>query len=216
MLIGYARVSTEDQDPALQISALKEFGCERIYTDHASGKSLKRPEWKKCRMDLRKGDTLVIWKVDRLARSLHDLISVSLSLEEEGIDLVILTQKVDTRSAMGKAMFHMMGVMAELERSLISDRTKAGMSESASRGTIMGGKFKITPALWKRLQELIAQHRDEKGKDPSAYWLEQKIGKKVTQATIKNHRDVIFAGGEYPQAWRERNEQAERRSKAKK
>jgi DNA invertase Pin-like site-specific DNA recombinase len=126
MKIGYARVSTEDQNPDLQLTALKAAECERIFTDTATGANVKRPELAKCLKALNKWDTLAVWKLDRLGRSLHDLINLLDDLKSRGVAFQSVTEAIDTTTPTGRAMWQMVGILAELERSLIQGRTKAG------------------------------------------------------------------------------------------
>lgn len=215
MLIGYARVSTEDQDPALQIAELEAFGCDRIYVDHASGKNLKRPEWQICRRDLREGDTLVVWKLDRLARSVLDLHDIARQFEQEGIQLVVLTQNIDTRTASGRFLFTILGAVAEMERELISERTKAGMAQRKAAGVIMGRRPVIQPKTWEAAQEEIADLR-EKGEQISKYELKRRMDKRGFKHAIQtwgNALKVLMSQTEYPKAWAEKNAQAKRLAK---
>ena len=214
MLIGYARVSTEDQDPGLQIFALEEAGCERIYIDKKSGKDMQRPEWKQCKLDLREGDTLVVWKLDRLARSVVDLIKTANDLHEQGIELVILTQNIDTRTPSGRFVFTIFGAFAEMERELISERTKAGMAQRRAEGSMQGGLHGITPEIWEVATRIIAEYR-ERGDRVSDYRLvklvKEEIGDTVSFATYSKWRDTLEQGGEYPPEWIERRRQYEER-----
>lgn len=148
MLIGYARVSTQDQSPALQIDALEAAGCERIFMEKASGAQRDRPELKAA-LDYIRGDVsdvLVVWKLDRLARSLSQLIDTADLLEKRRIGLRSLTEAIDTTSAGGRLVFHVFGAMAEFERSIIHERTKAGLEAARARGRT-GGR---PPALTKK------------------------------------------------------------------
>lgn len=144
MKIGYARVSTGEQNPALQLDALGGAGCERIFTDKASGASSKRSELEKCLKALGAGDTLIVWKLDRLGRSLHDLIGLLDGLKARGVAFQSLTEAIDTTTPTGRAMWQMVGILAELERSLIQERTKAGREAARARGVKMGRKVKLT------------------------------------------------------------------------
>jgi DNA invertase Pin-like site-specific DNA recombinase len=144
MLIGYARVSTLDQDPALQTDALKAAGCERIFSEHVSSAKAARPELAKVLDLLRAGDVLVIWRLDRLARSLKQLIETVEALQAQGVELRSLTEQIDTTSAGGRLVFHLFGAMAEFERSLIQERTRAGLSAARARGRVGGRKPKMT------------------------------------------------------------------------
>jgi DNA invertase Pin-like site-specific DNA recombinase len=134
MLVGYARVSTQDQNPALQLDALKAAGCEKMFVEKASGAQRDRPELSAALDYLRAGDSLVVWKLDRLARSLKQLIETVELLESRSIGLRSLTEAIDTTTAGGKLIFHVFGALAEFERSIIRERTKAGLDAARARG----------------------------------------------------------------------------------
>lgn len=139
MRIGYARVSTLDQNPDLQLERLRAAGCERTITEKASGARADRPELMRLLRDiLRDGDTLVVWKLDRLARSLKQLIETAEDLKGRGIGLVSLTDAIDTASPGGMLVFHMLGAIAEFERALIQERTAAGLAEARRKGRVGG------------------------------------------------------------------------------
>jgi DNA invertase Pin-like site-specific DNA recombinase len=146
MRIGYARVSTLDQNPELQIQKLKEAGCEKVIEERASGAKLDRPELNRLLNDiLREGDTLVVWKLDRLARSLKQLIETAEMLKGRGIGLVSITDAIDTSSPGGMLVFHMLGAISEFERELIRERTRAGLVEAKRQGKV-GGRPKAMSA----------------------------------------------------------------------
>lgn len=134
--VGYARVSTDDQNLDLQIDALTRFGVDRenIHTDTATGANTDRPGFLAMWKDLRAGDTLVIWKLDRLGRNLSQLIRTAEKIKEKGAQLRVLTEAIDTTTPMGMFMFHIMGAFAELERRMIVERTKAGQAAARERG----------------------------------------------------------------------------------
>lgn len=140
-LVGYARVSTHEQNLDLQVDALKGAGCNLIYTEQASGKSAKkidRPELDHCLRALRPGDTLVVWRLDRLGRNLHDLISIINTMESKGIGFRSLTEAIDATGPTGKLILHMFAALAEFERALIRERTLAGLAAARSRGRLGG------------------------------------------------------------------------------
>ena len=142
---GYARVSTDDQTPALQLAALKNSGCKTIFKDAGlSGATTKRPALLCCLKKLDHGDTLIVWKLDRLGRSLRDLIAMLDDLKQRGVKFRSLTEAIDTDTATGRAMWQMIGVLAELERSLIAERTRAGVKDAKRRGVKFGRKRKLT------------------------------------------------------------------------
>ena len=146
MLIGYARVSTDEQSPDLQFDALNRAGCHRIFTDSASGATMSRPALDEAIRALRPGDTLVTWKLDRLGRSLSHLISIVTQLESRGIVFRSLSESIDTQTASGRLLFHVMGALAEFERALISERTRAGMAAARARGRSIGRPPKLRRA----------------------------------------------------------------------
>lgn len=141
MLIGYARVSTDDQNLDLQQDALKKAGCERIYEDRLTGAKADRPGLKRTLEDARKGDTIVVWRLDRLSRSLKDLIEIVALLEAKGTGLKSLQESIDTTVSSGKLVFHIFGALAEFERNLIRERTQAGLVAARARGR-KGGRPK--------------------------------------------------------------------------
>ncbi|MEM7676154.1 MAG: recombinase family protein [Myxococcota bacterium] len=138
MIYGYARVSTTDQNPDLQLDALKAAGCERVFVDKASGASAKRPELNKLMGTVKAGDQVTVWKLDRFARSLSDMLRLANDLGEREVDLVSLNDPVDTTSAMGRFIFQLTGAFAELERSMIQERTNAGLASARARGVRVG------------------------------------------------------------------------------
>jgi DNA invertase Pin-like site-specific DNA recombinase len=144
VLIGYCRVSTSDQNLSLQKDELKKFGCSKIYEDVASGSKSERVGLEAAIDFAREGDTLVIWKLDRLGRSLRDLIEIVNRLEQNGVSFVCITQNIDTRTPGGKLFFHIFGALAEYERDLIRERTKAGLTAARARGRKGGRKPAMT------------------------------------------------------------------------
>jgi DNA invertase Pin-like site-specific DNA recombinase len=162
MKIGYARVSTTDQNPALQLAALKRERCKRIFTDKASGTLRKRPELDKCLKSLKPEDVLIVWKLDRLGRTLRDLITLLDELKGQGVRFKSLTESIDTDTPTGRAMWQMVGVLAELEKSLIRERTKAGREAAQRRGVKMGRKPKLSPHQVAHARKLV-----ESGESPA-------------------------------------------------
>ena len=144
--IGYARVSTADQDLAPQLDVLRAKGCRPIYSEHASGKHADRPELAQAMKALRAGDTLVVWRLDRLGRSLPDLIATVNELASRGIAFESVTEAIDTTTASGKLVFNIFASLADFERHLIGERTRAGLAAGRARGR-MGGR---PPALTSR------------------------------------------------------------------
>ena len=163
MTFGYARVSTAGQDEALQLDALEQAGCERVFTDHASGATSSRPALDELLGMVRRGDTLVIWRLDRLGRSLRHLLEVVGDLEQRGVALRSLTETIDTSSPAGRLVFHTFGALAEFERDLIRERTKAGLAAARARGRV-GGR----PSVWTEGKLEQALRMLEDGKSVSA------------------------------------------------
>ncbi|MCG7952682.1 MAG: recombinase family protein [Candidatus Thiodiazotropha endolucinida] len=156
MLIGYARVSTQDQNPDLQLDALHNAGCEQVFVEKITGTGKKaRPEWEACKQVLRKKDTLVVWRLDRLGRSLKDLVEIMQGLEDRGIGFRSLTESIDTGSAGGKLIFHIFGALAEFEHSLIRERAIAGIAAARARGRKGGRKPKMSKADVKKAAAML-------------------------------------------------------------
>ena len=144
-LIGYARVSTDDQDASLQEDALEKAGCIRTYTDHASGSKASRPELDRMLDQLRAGDVVVVWRLDRLGRSLTNLIELAKRLADMGVGFRSLSESIDTTTANGRLFFSIMGALAEFERDLIRERTHAGLAAARARGRV-GGRPSVMDA----------------------------------------------------------------------
>ncbi len=139
MKIGYARVSTQDQDTALQLDALNQHGCERIYQEKASGASRRgRVELEKCLASLQSGDVLIVYKIDRIARSLFDLLAILRQLETAGATIKSITEPLDTTNSMGVFVVQILGAVAQLERSMIRERSIAGQKAARDRGRVPG------------------------------------------------------------------------------
>jgi Enterobacteriaceae phage serine recombinase len=162
MKYGYARVSTDDQNPAMQLAALKQAGCKTVFKDEVTGAHVNRPALARCLKTLQPGDTLIVWKLDRLGRSLRDLIHMLDDFKRQGIKFKSLTEAIDTETPTGRAMWQMIGVLAELERSLITERTRAGVKAAQRRGVKFGRKAKLTPDRLAHACKLIDQ-----GKSPT-------------------------------------------------
>lgn len=158
MLIGYARVSTLEQNVHPQIDQLKNAGCERIFRDKASGAKTERPGLKEALDFLREGDSLVVWRLDRLGRSLKHLLETVSMLEERGIGFRSLQESIDTTTSGGRLIFHIFGALAEFERNLIRERTMAGLRAARARGRVGGRPRKLDA----KKTELAYQLYDEK------------------------------------------------------
>ncbi|WP_067975909.1 recombinase family protein [Mycolicibacter icosiumassiliensis] len=163
MLIGYARVSTADQSPDLQLDALAAAGAVKVYTDRGvSGALSHRLELDRCLEHLRAGDTLVVWRLDRLARSLRNLLELVESLSQRGIHLRSLTESIDTGSASGRLVLSVFGALAEFERSLVVERTQAGLAAAKARGTRLGRRPSLSDSQLDQARTLVAAgHRVE-------------------------------------------------------
>ena len=176
MNIGYVRVSTDDQKLDLQKDALVDAGCDKLYQDIASGAKEKRAGLDNAIRYLRKGDTLVVWKLDRLGRSLKHLIQVVNDLNKRGVFLRSVRENIDTSSSGGKLTFHLFGALAEFERDIISERTKAGLSAARARGRIGGRPKVMTDDKIKLAKQLMVN------KDNSAQFVSKTLG--ISRATL--------------------------------
>ena len=156
MLIGYARVSTQDQNLSLQREALLKAGCEDILEDTMSGRSSERPGLTQALARLRKDDVLVVWKLDRLGRSVKGLVDLVTSLYDRGIHFKSLTDSIDTSTSSGRFFFHVMASLAEMERELIVERTRAGLEVAKQLGRRGGRKRKMTDSKIESAKKLIA------------------------------------------------------------
>jgi DNA invertase Pin-like site-specific DNA recombinase len=145
MFLGYARVSTTDQDTTAQVTALKAAGCERIYREKAPGGRWARPELHRLLDQVRKGDVLVVWKLDRLSRSLRDLLVIMDRLREAQAGFRSLTEAIDTTVPAGRMMMQMLGAFAEFERAMLRERTKAGLESARREGRVGGRRPKLSP-----------------------------------------------------------------------
>ena len=192
MLVGYACVSMHYQNPALQLDALTAAGCEKVFTEKASGAQRDRPELAAALSYMRSGDSLVVWKLDRLARSLPQLIETVATLEDQGIGFRSLTEAIDTTTAGGKLVFHIFGALAEFERSVIRERTRAGLKAARDRGRKGGRPPALSAADLAVAKALL--------RDPAITVDEVATRLKVSPATLYRHlpggRGGIGAQGE--------------------
>jgi DNA invertase Pin-like site-specific DNA recombinase len=159
MLIGYARVSTDDQNLDLQRDALEKAGCEQIFTDRVSGTKASRPGLEDALSHLRSGDTLVVWRLDRLGRSLTHLIATVTALQERGVGFKSLTESIDTTTNGGRLVFNIFASLAEFEREIIRERTRAGLQAARARGRNGGRPKKLTKKQIEMLQHLAADRK---------------------------------------------------------
>ena len=155
MQIGYARVSTEDQHLELQIDALKKSGCKRIFTDKISGTRTSRPGLDDALSHVREGDTLSVWKLDRLGRSVKGLVDLVAELEQRQVHFKSLTDGIDTKTPAGRFFFHVMASLAQMERELIAERTRAGLAAARKLGRIGGRKRRMTDSKIASARKLL-------------------------------------------------------------
>ena len=159
MLIGYARVSTNEQDTATQVAALKSAGCERIFREKASGGRWDRPELHRLLDQLRKGDVLVVWKLDRLSRSLRDVLTIMEQIAEAKAGFRSLSEAIDTTNPAGRMMMQMLGAFAEFERAMLRERTKAGLKSARRQGRIGGRRPKLRSQQQAEIIKMVSRGR---------------------------------------------------------
>ncbi len=155
LFIGYARVSTEDQNLELQLGALKKAGCTRVFTDRTSGAGADRPGLKEALSHLRETDTLVVWKLDRLGRSVKGLVDLVMNLENQLVHFKSLTDSIDTKTPAGRFFFHVMASLAQMERELIVERTRAGLEAARRQGRVGGRKRLMTDKKLNAAKKLL-------------------------------------------------------------
>ena len=156
MLIGYARVSTQEQSVELQRDALAKSGCKKVFTDKISGAQAERPGLNKALEMLRDGDTLVVWKLDRLGRSVKNLVDLVSDLAQQGVHFKSLTDSIDTTTPSGRFFFHVMASLAEMERELTVERTRAGLEAARQLGRKGGRKRQMTESKIESAKKLLA------------------------------------------------------------
>jgi DNA invertase Pin-like site-specific DNA recombinase len=189
MLIGYARVSKDDQHPELQHDELNKSGCEKLFTDIITGAAAERPSLTRVLEELRPGDTLVVWRLDRLGRSLPHLIELMTNLNDRGVGFKSLTEQIDTTTSGGKLIFHIFGALAEFERNLIRERTMAGLAAARARGKFGGRPKSLSPTKAEMARQLYNDKRNttaeickELGISRTTLWRYVKGSKKDTAA----------------------------------
>ena len=155
--VGYARVSTLEQDPTLQLDALAAAECAKVFEDRASGARADRPGLRQALDYVRDGDVLIVWKLDRLGRSLPHLIDTVSTLEKRGVGFRSLTEAIDTTTSGGWLVFHLFGALGQFERDLIRERTRAGLASAQARGRKGGRRPVVTPDKLKRAREIISK-----------------------------------------------------------
>jgi DNA invertase Pin-like site-specific DNA recombinase len=189
-LLGYARVSTAEQHLDLQVDALKAVGCYRIFTDTASGARTRRPALEQVLDQLRPGDTLVVWKLDRLGRSLRHLVQTVAELAERGVGFRSLQEQIDTTTPGGKLVFHVFAALAEFERDLIRERTAAGLAAARARGRKGGRPPVMTPT------KIAAARRLYDSREYTVAAIAKELG--VSRASIYRHLPAAAAAGRWP------------------
>lgn len=192
-LIGYARVSTSDQSLDMQVEALKRAGCHQVFTDVASGAKAARPGLEKTLEYLREGDTLMVWKIDRLGRSLAHLVQTVDALRERGIGFQSLTDSgIDTTTRNGKLLFNLFAMLAEFERDLISERTKASLAVARARGRNGGRRFVVTPETLDKARKLMDKKGLTVGKAAAALG----VGRSTLYRALSAAGDTLAEGNE--------------------
>ncbi len=185
--VGYARISTDDQTLDLQRDALQQAGCARVFTDVASGSLAERPQLTAALDHLRPGDSLVVWRLDRLARSLRHLMDTVLVLQERRVAFKSITESIDTSTSSGVLFFHIMGAFAQFERDLIRERTHAGLAAARARGRVGGRKPVLTP------QKAAVARRLYGGRAHTVAQIAEVLG--VSRATIYRHLAPVEDSG---------------------
>lgn len=193
MKVGYARVSTADQYLRMQEDALRSAGCEEIYTDIASGAKSQRPGLDKALNYLREGDTLIVWKLDRLGRSIQHLIQTITTLQEKQIYFKCLQEVIDTTTSGGKLIFHIFSALAEFERDLIRERTEAGLKAARARGR-MGGR---PPLLDNRQINRMIEMYDEQKNTVAEICKIYDISRPSFYNYLKQRKKILNEGGKY-------------------
>ncbi|MET3215469.1 UNVERIFIED_ORG: DNA invertase Pin-like site-specific DNA recombinase [Burkholderia territorii] len=181
--LGYARVSIDDQQLDRQRTALAQAGCSAIYEEAVTGRNVTRSEFERCRSALQAGDTLVVWRLDRLGRSLSDLVRIVTDLERSGIDFESLSERVETCSGAGKLVFHVFAALAEFERALIRERAQAGLAAVRARGRAGGRKSKLDEQQILEIKALL--------RDPGIQVAEVARRYGVSRTTIYKHCGVV-------------------------
>ena len=182
MQIGYARVSTLDQNLDLQLDALKQVGCEKIFQEKITGTKIKREQLQNAIDYLRAGDVLVVWKLDRLGRSLKDLLLIVNEMNQKGIGLKSLHENIDTTTSTGKLIFHIFASLAEFEKDVIKERTNAGLKAARARGRVGGRPKKLSD---KQMNLLKTLHQD---KDTSIADISKILG--ISKKTVYNYLNM--------------------------
>jgi DNA invertase Pin-like site-specific DNA recombinase len=177
--VGYARVSTDDQTTRLQLDALKVAGCDPVFEESESGARRSRPQLDRALAELRPGDTLVVWKLDRLGRSLRDLLDVAEALRERDVALRSLTEHIDTSTAAGKMLYAVLGAVAQFERDVLRERTVAGMRAAKSRGEHIGRPPALSPLQIREAKKML-----DRGESPNHVARVLRVGRSTLYRAI--------------------------------
>lgn len=195
MVIGYIRVSKTEQNQDLQFDSLKKAGCEKIYHEKISGASTQRPEYIKMISELRKGDVIVVWRIDRLGRTTYELIKLMVEWKEMGVDFRSISEGIDTSTKMGRLWYMLSSVFAENEREILMERTLAGMEAARARGRV-GGRPKGLTKKSKELASLAATLYQSKKYTTMQICEQLKIGSKATLYNYLRHEGLEIEGWE--------------------
>ena len=191
MVIGYARVSTEQQETEAQLPELRKAGCRRIYQETMGGGTINRPELEKCLERLDKGDTLVVWRLDRLGRSIRDLLQIVDRLDRSGINFISLKERFDTSTAAGRLVFHFFAALTQFERELIRERTMVGLSSARARGRL-GGRKKVLNPQQTRVVKTMWDSREHTRHEIAAHFT---VSVATIDRVLKASRSVPTSGG---------------------
>jgi DNA invertase Pin-like site-specific DNA recombinase len=189
MQIGYARVSTDNQHTENQIAMLKKAGCKRIFEETASGGRWERPELQACLKHLREGDVLVVWKLDRLSRSLSDLLRILEKVDKAGASFKSLTETLDTSGTCGRLMMHMLGAFNQFEREIIKERTKLGLERARLNGRIGGGRYKLSATQQAEAIRMIRSGEKTQSEIAELFNLDRStISRMMTEVRLKEQK----------------------------
>lgn len=193
MIIGYARVSTQDQNLDLQLQALKDYGCERIYQESVSTRKNKREQLERCLESLRTGDKLVVWKFDRLDRDAKQLMMLGDDFRQKGIDLASITQNIDTSTAQGKLMFGFFAIFAEHERDTIRERTLAGLAVARANGRKGGRRFTVSETDQAMIKTLMNDPEQSPTEIAKRYGISRATAYKIANGTYQQGRKATVS-----------------------
>ena len=191
MMIGYARVSTEQQGIEAQLPDLRKAGCRRIYQETMGGGTMDRPELEKCLERLDKGDTLVVWRLDRLGRSIRDLLQIVDRLEKSGVNFISLKERFDTSTAAGRLVFHFFAALTQFEKELIRERTMAGLSSARARGRMGGRKRLLTAQQAKVVKTMWDSHEHTRHEIAANF----SVSVATIDRLLRASRSVVTSGG---------------------